>query len=55
MTSPHLSLRIDLPNGQRFGPGKAALLAAIDDADGDTYPDLLVGDDPTYLFLGGGY
>lgn len=29
MTSPHLSLRIDLPNGQRFGPGKAALLAAI--------------------------
>lgn len=33
MTSPHLSLRIDLPNGQRFGPGKAALLAAIDDAE----------------------
>lgn len=30
MTTPRLSLRIDLPNGQRLGPGKAALLAAID-------------------------
>jgi len=27
--SPNLSLRIDLGSGQRFGPGKAALLRAI--------------------------
>lgn len=26
---PGLSIRIDLPNGGRFGPGKAALLDAI--------------------------
>ena len=26
---PHLSIRIDLPGGGRFGPGKAALLDAI--------------------------
>ena len=29
MTTPRLSLRIDLPNGTRFGPGKAALLSAL--------------------------
>lgn len=29
MTAPRLSLRIDLPNGTRFGPGKAALLSAL--------------------------
>lgn len=29
MTAPQLSLRIDLPNGTRFGPGKAALLSAL--------------------------
>ena len=28
---PHLSIRIDLPGGGRFGPGKAALLDAIAD------------------------
>ena len=27
--SPKLSLRIDLPNGLRFGPGKAALLEGL--------------------------
>ncbi|MEM6626369.1 MAG: LysR family transcriptional regulator [Pseudomonadota bacterium] len=27
--TPRLSVRIDLPNGTRFGPGKAALLRAI--------------------------
>lgn len=27
-----LSLRIDLPGGERFGPGKAALIAAIREA-----------------------
>lgn len=26
---PSLSIRVDLPNGRRFGPGKADLLAAI--------------------------
>ena len=26
-----LSIRLDLPNGARFGPGKAALLTAVDD------------------------
>jgi len=26
----HLSIRIDLPTGRRFGPGKAALLHAIE-------------------------
>ena len=31
MTAPQLSLRIDLPNGTRFGPGKAALLSALVD------------------------
>ena len=31
MTVPRLSLRLDLPNGQRFGPGKAALLQALID------------------------
>jgi molybdate transport system regulatory protein len=30
MSDPNLSIRIDLPGG-RFGPGKAALLRAIDD------------------------
>ena len=29
METARLSLRIDLPNGTRFGPGKAALLAAL--------------------------
>ena len=29
MEQSRLSLRIDLPNGDRFGPGKAALLRAI--------------------------
>ena len=29
MKSARLSLRIDLPNGTRFGPGKAALLRAL--------------------------
>ncbi|MFN3211579.1 MAG: winged helix-turn-helix domain-containing protein [Henriciella sp.] len=29
MTAPRLSLRIDLPNGTRFGPGKAALLSTL--------------------------
>ena len=33
MTTPRLSLRIDLPNGQRLGPGKAALLVAIDETE----------------------
>jgi molybdate transport system regulatory protein len=28
---PRLSIRIDLPSGGRFGPGKAALLDAIAD------------------------
>ena len=27
--SPKLSLRIDFPNGLRFGPGKAALLEGL--------------------------
>ena len=31
MTEPQLSLRIDLPNAQRFGPGKAALLEGLID------------------------
>lgn len=31
MPSTSLSLRIDLPGGARFGPGKAALLKAIDE------------------------
>lgn len=30
MDHPTLSLRIDLPGGDRFGPGKAALLRAIE-------------------------
>ncbi|MEO0449904.1 MAG: LysR family transcriptional regulator [Pseudomonadota bacterium] len=30
--SSHLSIRIDLPSGQRFGPGKAALLRALREA-----------------------
>ena len=29
MTTPRLNVRLDLPNGQRFGPGKAALLQAL--------------------------
>lgn len=29
--APELSVRIDLPGGGRFGPGKAALLAAIEE------------------------
>lgn len=29
MTPPRLTLRIDLPNGSRLGPGKIALLEAI--------------------------
>lgn len=29
MKTARLSLRIDLPNGTRFGPGKAALLTAL--------------------------
>lgn len=29
MTVPQLSLRIDLPNDTRFGPGKAALLSTL--------------------------
>lgn len=29
MTAPRLSLRIDLPNGSRLGPGKIALLEAV--------------------------
>ena len=29
MKPARLSLRIDLPNGTRFGPGKAALLTAL--------------------------
>ena len=29
MKTARLSLRIDLPNGTRFGPGKAALLKAL--------------------------
>lgn len=29
MTAPRLSLRIDLPNGSRLGPGKVALLEAV--------------------------
>ncbi|CFX44968.1 protein of unknown function [Candidatus Filomicrobium marinum] len=29
MTTPRLSLRIDLPNGSRLGPGKIALLEAV--------------------------
>jgi len=32
MSQTKLSLRIDLPGGERFGPGKATLLAAIRDA-----------------------
>ena len=31
METARLSLRIDLPNGTRFGPGKAALLRALHD------------------------
>ncbi|GAB5455093.1 MAG: LysR family transcriptional regulator [Henriciella sp.] len=31
MKAACLSLRIDLPNGTRFGPGKAALLTALRD------------------------
>lgn len=31
MKAARLSLRIDLPNGTRFGPGKAALLTALQD------------------------
>jgi molybdate transport system regulatory protein len=30
MAGPRVSLRIDLPNGARLGPGKIALLEAID-------------------------
>ncbi|MEM7767170.1 MAG: LysR family transcriptional regulator [Pseudomonadota bacterium] len=29
---PRLSIRVDFPNGRRFGPGKADLLAAIETA-----------------------
>ncbi len=29
MPAPRLSIRIDLPSGQRFGPGKAALLRTL--------------------------
>ena len=29
MAGTHLSIRIDLPNGDRIGPGKVALLEAI--------------------------
>jgi molybdate transport system regulatory protein len=29
MTNPHLSIRLDLANGDRIGPGKIALLEAI--------------------------
>lgn len=29
MDQPKLNVRIDLPNGERFGPGKAALLSAL--------------------------
>lgn len=29
MTEPKLSLRIDLPNGSRLGPGKVALLESV--------------------------
>ncbi len=29
MTSPRLSLRLELPNGSRLGPGKVALLESI--------------------------
>jgi len=31
MSKTKLSLRIDLPSGERFGPGKATLLVAIRD------------------------
>lgn len=31
MANSKLSIRIDLANGTRFGPGKAALLRALDD------------------------
>ena len=29
MPDPRLSIRVDLPSGQRFGPGKAALLRTL--------------------------
>ena len=32
MSATKLSIRLDLPGGGRFGPGKAALLSAIADA-----------------------
>lgn len=32
MKTARLSLRIDLPNGTRFGPGKAALLTALSES-----------------------
>ena len=32
MKTARLSLRIDLPNGTRFGPGKAALLTALNES-----------------------
>ena len=32
MTASPLSVRIDLPDGQRFGPGKAALLRQVEAA-----------------------